>query len=102
MKPQKTCKRYRFALMLGIPLGLTLLGVSTATASQRPGGWGEWWQDWALENWSNPLDDILAQIEQTTTLAEETLQATLGEPWEQLKSMLGSRCLTHFRFGTAR
>ena len=90
MTTQSKRPRIHYRLILGTSLGLGLLGISTARASLQPGGWGQQWQDWATENLSNPLEDILAQIEETTALAEETLQSVLGDQWEALKTALGS------------
>lgn len=90
MTNQSKRQRIRYRLILGTSLSLGLLGISTASASLQPGGWGQQWQDWATENLSNPLEDILAQIEETTALAEEALQNVLGDQWEALKSALGS------------
>ncbi len=90
MTTQSKRQRIRYRLILGTSLSLSLLGIGTARASLQPGGWGQQWQDWAIENLSNPLEDILAQIEETTALAEETLQSVLGDQWEALKTALGS------------
>jgi hypothetical protein len=90
MTTQSKRQRIRYRLILGTSLSLGLLGIGTARASLQPGGWGQQWQDWAIENLSNPLEDILAQIEETTALAEETLQSVLGDQWEALKTALGS------------
>ncbi|MBE9138026.1 hypothetical protein IQ254_12640 [Nodosilinea sp. LEGE 07088] len=90
MTTQSKRRRIRYRLILGTSLSLGLLGISTAHASLQPGGWSQQWQDWAMENLSNPLEDILAQIEETTALAEEALQNVLGDQWESLKAALGS------------
>jgi hypothetical protein len=83
--------RKRFIALLSASIGLGFLGIGTATASLLPGGWGDAVPELSLENWQNPLEDVLAQIEQTTTLAEETLQQALGEQWAQLQEWLNAQ-----------
>jgi len=100
MKIPRNQKRYRHPLILGTSLGLGLLGMGTTTASLLPGGWGEQWQDWAMSNLPSPITDILTQIEQTTTLAEDLLQEALGQQWESLKTALGSQLPDPFRVRT--
>lgn len=84
-------RRKRFAVLLSAGVGLGLFGIGSATASLLPGGWGDVVPELSLENWQNPLEDVLAQIEQTTTLAEETLQQVLGDQWQQLQAWLNAQ-----------
>lgn len=91
MKSLRKRIRPRFALLLSGGLGVGLLGIGSATASLLPGGWGDRLPELGLENWPNPLEDVLAQIEQTTSLAEESLQTALGEQWERLQGWLNAQ-----------
>jgi hypothetical protein len=100
MKNPRNRKPYRLSLILGTSLGLGLLGLGTANASLLPGGWGEQWQDWTMSNLPSPIADVLAQIEQTTTLAEDLLQEALGQQWESLKTALESQLPDPFRVRT--
>ena len=89
MTTQAKRQRIRYRLILGTSLSLGLLSLGTARASLQPGGWGQQWQDWAMNHLPNPITTILEQIQTTTALAEETLQAVLGDQWEALKAALG-------------
>ena len=89
MTTQAKRQRIRYRLILGTSLSLGLLSLGTARASLQPGGWGQQWQDWAMNHLPSPITTILEQIQTTTTLAEETLQAVLGDQWEALKAALG-------------
>ena len=91
MKSARKRIRPRLAILLSASVGLGLLGIGTATASLLPGGWGDAVPELSLDNWQPPLEDVLAQIEQTTTLAEETLQQALGEQWQQLQDWLNTQ-----------
>ena len=89
--------RNRYRLILGTSLSLGLLGINTARASLQPGGWGQQWQDWAMNHLPSPITTILEQIQTTTALAEETLQTVLGDQWESLKASLGGNLPDPYR-----
>ncbi|MEO0827586.1 MAG: hypothetical protein AAFY67_18430 [Cyanobacteria bacterium J06642_9] len=75
--------------LIGTTTLLPLLGVGVATASILPGGIGDQWQDWVLENW-NPLEQVMGELEQATPVLETVMQDSLGEVWQDLQTYTDS------------
>ena len=69
---------------------LSLLSIGGAAASLLPGGYGQTWQDWVLENYPTPLEQVLEQVRQSSPLVEQILDGSLGESFEDLQRATGS------------
>lgn len=78
-------KRSRKRILLLATTGtiLPLLGVGAATASFLPGGVGDEWQQWVLDQYPNPLEQILGQLEQSNPILETIMEVALGEDWRE-------------------
>lgn len=78
-------------LLLGTGTLIPLLGVGAATAAFMPGGLGQEWQQWVLENYLNPLAQIQEQLTQGKTILDQIMQGGLGDFWQQIQSVTGSQ-----------
>lgn len=76
--------------LIGTGTLLSLLSVSGTAASLLPGGYGQTWQDWVLENYPTPLEQVLEQVRQSSPLVEQILNGSLGESFEDLQRATGS------------
>ena len=69
---------------------LSLLSVGGAAASLLPGGYGQIWQDWVLENYPTPLEQVLEQVRQSSPRFEQILDGALGDSFKDLQRATGS------------
>jgi hypothetical protein len=67
---------------------IPLLGVGTAAASLLPGGIGSDWQQWVLNTYRNPVEQILGQWQQSDPIREKIMETAFGLLWEDLKGSI--------------
>lgn len=78
------------AILIGTGTLIPLLSVSAATAAFMPGGLGDNWQDWVLDHWSNPLEQIRERLAGIDPIMETIMQGALGNSWEKLEHATGA------------
>ena len=81
-------KRWR-ALLISATALIPLLGVGAATASILPNDMGQQWQQWVLEQYSNPLDYLLGQLGKVDPIFETIMDVALGDDWGGIQSEQG-------------
>jgi hypothetical protein len=87
-KRRKT-KRW-MAVLMGTGTLIPLLGIGTATASILPNDMGQQWQQWVLDQYSDPLGYLLGQIEKVDPIFETIMDVALGDGWGDLKDENGT------------
>ena len=70
-------------LLIGVTALIPLVGVGAATASIMPNEMGQRWQQWVLEQYSNPLDYLLTQLGKADPIFESIMDVALGDRWTQ-------------------
>lgn len=76
-------------LFFGASTLVPLLGVSMATASIMPNDAGGNWQQWALEQYSNPLEYLLGQLGKVDPIFETIMDVALGDDWGGIQNENG-------------
>jgi hypothetical protein len=74
------------AFLIAAGAAIPLLGVGAATASIMPNDIGSQWQQWALDQYSNPLDYLLGQLEKVDPIFETIMDVALGDNWGGIQS----------------
>ena len=96
-------KRKRLMLVLiGAGTMVPLLGVGAATAAFLPGDIGGDWQRWVLDNYPNPLEQVLKQVNQSDPIFETIMQVALGDTWKDLQAATGSNQPDPYEVRTAK
>lgn len=88
MKKTRKSKRWK-GLLVGVSTLIPLLGVGAATASILPNDIGDNWQQWVLEQYSNPLDYLMGQLGKVDPIFETIMDVALGDDWSGLQSKNG-------------
>jgi hypothetical protein len=88
-------------LLIGAGTVLPLLGIGAATAAFLPGDIGGDWQRWVLENYPNPLDQVLEQARKSDPIFETIMEVALGSTWEDLQTATGSEQPNPYEVRTA-
>ncbi|MEO0806047.1 MAG: hypothetical protein AAFY33_07055, partial [Cyanobacteria bacterium J06643_4] len=76
-------------LIVGASTLIPLLGIGAATASILPNDTGGNWQQWVLEQYSNPLDYLMGQLGKVDPIFETIMDVALGDDWSGLQSESG-------------
>ncbi|MGB3788428.1 MAG: hypothetical protein WA949_10490 [Phormidesmis sp.] len=87
-KANGKAKRWR-VLFLGASTLVPLLGVGMATASIMPNDMGGNWQEWALDQYSNPLEYLLGQLGKVDPIFETIMDVALGDDWGGIQNENG-------------
>jgi hypothetical protein len=82
-------KRWMVAV-IGAGTLVPLLGIGAATASIMPNDMGQQWQQWVMEQYSDPLGYLLGQIEKVDPIFETIMDVALGDGWGDLKGENGT------------
>lgn len=90
MKTSGKSRRWK-AVLIGVGTLIPLLGVGTATASIMPNDIGGRWQQWVLDQYSNPLDYLLGQLEKVDPIFETIMDVALGDDWGGIQAENGER-----------
>ncbi|MEO1396231.1 MAG: hypothetical protein AAFV90_25320 [Cyanobacteria bacterium J06634_5] len=76
-------------LLVGASTLIPLLGVGAATASILPNNMGGNWQQWVLDQYSNPLDYLMGQLGKADPIFETIMDVALGDDWSGIQSESG-------------
>ncbi|MEO1396086.1 MAG: hypothetical protein AAFV90_24575 [Cyanobacteria bacterium J06634_5] len=87
-KTSRKSRRWK-ALLIGVSTLIPLLGVGAATGSIMPNDMGGNWQQWVLDQYSNPLDYMLGQLGKADPIFETIMDVALGDNWGDIKSENG-------------
>jgi hypothetical protein len=88
-KSRRKTKRW-MAVLIGAGTLIPLLGIGAATASILPNDMGQQWQQWVLDQYSDPLGYLLGQIEKVDPIFETIMDVALGDGWGDLKDENGT------------
>lgn len=76
-------------VLIGTSTLIPLLGVGMATASILPNDMGGNWQQWVLDQYSNPLEYLLGELEKVDPIFETIMDVALGDDWGGIQSENG-------------
>jgi hypothetical protein len=80
---------------------IPLLGIGAAAASLLPNGVGEDWQRWVLDNYPNPLEQVLGQLQKSNPVVEKIMRVALGDQWRNLQTTTNSDSPDPYKVRTA-
>lgn len=81
--------RWKRVTFIGTSTLIPLLSVGIATASILPNDTGRNWQQLVLDQYSDPLDYLLGQLEKVDPIFETIMDVALGDDWGGIQSADG-------------
>ena len=98
MTPKK--RRWRW-LLIGTGTLVPVLTLGTAAASLLPGGLPDGWHQGVLDDYLNPLEQLVGQWQRADPIRETIMETALGVLWEDLKGSTQTEIPDPYKVRTA-